>query len=129
MILNNEEKKCLVDNLSWMITDMKYKHDETHRNQEYDSQGGYSPQLTAAIDLLDTIKKTQTIETTGCHRKSVELNCREFECEMNRGGLCGLSRLTFESSGSFIIGHLKCVQAKAKEKKEKDNGTISKISS
>jgi len=121
MILNSEEKKNLVDSLSWMIEDMKYKHNETHQNQEYGSQGGYSPELMRAMTLLDTIKKTQTVETTGCHRRSVELNCREFECESNRNGPCGLSRLTFESVGSLIVGHLKCVQAKAKEKKGKQN--------
>jgi len=121
MILNSEEKKNLVDSLSWMIEDMKYKHNETHQNQEYGSQGGYSPELMRAMTLLDTIKKTQTVETTGCHRRSVELNCREFECESNRNGPCGLSRLTFESIGSLIVGHLKCVQAKAKEKKGKQN--------
>ena len=124
MILNNEEKKCLIDNLSWVVEDMKHKSNETHLNLEEGSQGGYSKKLTKLICLLDTIKKTQTVETTGCHRKSIESNCREFECETNRDGICALSKITLESMGSLIIGHLKCVQAKAKEKKEKKQNAL-----
>lgn len=118
MILNNEEKKNLIDTLSWMITDMKYKHDETHQNQEYGSQGGYSPELISAIDLLGVIKKTETIEMTGCHRRLMGVNCRDFNCDFNKSGICVLSEATFESMDSGIIGHLKCVMAKKTEERE-----------
>jgi len=124
MILNNEEKKRLVDNLSWMIIDMKYKYDETHQNQEYGSQGGYSPELTSAMELLEFIKRTETIEVTGSHRRLMGVNCREFACDDNRSGICVLSEITLESIGSGIIGCLKCVQAKKTEGKDKICGTL-----
>ncbi len=120
MILNKAEKKELIDTLSWMITDLKWKADQTKLNIEKGSQGGYSPLLINAIDLLDKIEKTQTVEITGCHRKSIELNCREFKCDDNRSGLCNLASITLESLGC-LVGHLKCVQAKEKSEEEKVN--------
>ena len=120
MILSNTEKKEIVDALSWMITDSRQRFDEIKNNIEIGSQGGYSPELTRAITLLDTIKKTKTIEITGCHRKSVELNCREFKCDINKSGLCSSPKATLESMGN-IVGHLKCVEAKEKSEEEKDN--------
>lgn len=124
MILNNKEKKRLVDNLTWMITDMKYKSDESKRNFEEGSEGGYSSELQAAIKLLEDIQKTETVEVTGCHRKIVAVNCREFTsgtrkgCGFNKQGLCVLSNITLERVGSLIVGNLKCVQAKAEEEGE-----------
>lgn len=117
MILNNKEKKSLVDALSWMTADLKHRFDELKRNTEIGSQGDYSPELIEAITLLNTIKKTETIETTGCHRKSVELNCRDFKCNNNKSGLCSSPKPTLESIGN-IVGHLKCVEAKEKSEEE-----------
>lgn len=119
MILNNEEKKRLVDNLNWMITDMQYKHNENKLNFEKGSEGGYSPHLQEAMQLLEDIKKAKTTETTGCHRKSMSVNCRDFTCGMNRQGLCALSKITLESMGSSFVGMLRCVQAEwIEEEKE-----------
>jgi len=121
MILSDKEKKCLVDNLTWMITDMKHKSNETKRNFEEGSAGGYSPQLQAAIQLLEDIEKTETTEVTGCHRKAIGVNCREFTtserkgCALNRQGTCALSKITLETVGSTIVGILKCVQAERDE--------------
>jgi len=124
MILNNEEKKRLVDNLTWMITDLKWKANQTKLNIEEGSQGGYSPKLTSVVELLDSIKKIETVEVTGCHRKVMGVNCREFKCELNRQGVCALSAITLESTGSLIVGKLNCVQAKEKEKKEKEPSEV-----
>ena len=124
MILSNIEKKRLVDTLTWMITDMKYKSDAEKRNFEEGSEGGYSSHLQAAIQLLEDIEKTETSETTGCHRKAVGVNCREFTtserkgCMSNQQGTCALSAITLERIGGFHIGWLKCVQAKREEEKE-----------
>ena len=112
MILNNEEKKNLVDSLSWMIMDMKHKFDEAAFG------GGYSKELNTAIDLLNDIKKTETVETTGCHRRLIAVNCREFKCDNNKKGLCIVSKVTLESIGS-IVGMLKCVEAQEKSEEEK----------
>lgn len=124
MILSDKEKKRLVDNLTWMITDMKYKADETKLNVEEGSEGGYSSELKEAMSLLEDIQKTETTETTGYHRKSVAVNCREFTsgtrkgCSLNRQGTCALSKITLESVGSQIVGILKCIQAERLEDEE-----------
>ncbi len=38
--------------LTWLTTDAKWRADETKLNVEEGSQGGYSLQLTAALNLL-----------------------------------------------------------------------------
>lgn len=129
MILNNEEKKRLVDNLTWVIADMQYKSNVGKRNFEEGSEGGYSPELKEAMSLLEDVKKIETIETTGYHRKSVAVNCRDFACASNRQGICALSSVTFEKIGSLLIGRLRCVQASEKEEKEENNGIIQETSS
>ncbi len=118
MILNKEEKKCLIDSLTWMIEDMKHRHDDIKDNLEKGSQGDYSVELKTAMLLLDTIKKTETVETTEYHRKSALLNCQEFDCLKSQQGICNSPKVTLESTGSLILGHLKCVEAEAEEKEE-----------
>jgi len=118
MILNNEEKKRLIDNLSWPIADMKHRHDELKGNLEQGSQGDYSDELNQMISLLDDIKKTDTIETTGYHRGMNAVNCRDFECSNNRGGICLVTKITLECVALGIVGMLKCVQAEREEKEK-----------
>lgn len=122
MILNDKEKKRLVDNLTWMIADMQYKSNETKLNTEEGSEGGYSPELKEAMSLLEDIQKTETTAVTGCHRKSVAVNCREFKCPSNRQGTCALSAITLEKISDVFIGRLRCVQAEEKSEDEKDEG-------
>jgi len=43
--------------LSWMIEDMKVRFDEQRSNFGQDITGGYSPELTEAIELLESMKK------------------------------------------------------------------------
>ena len=128
MILSDKEKKRLIDNLTWPITDMKHKHDESAMG------GGYSPELTELMTLLEDIKKTETLEATGCHRKVMAVNCREFTsgsrkgCTNNRQGLCILAKVTLERVGSTIVGMLRCVQAeRAEEGEEGDKNHSSGI--
>ena len=120
MIISKEEKTNLVDNLSWMIVEMKHRSDDEKGNLEEGSQGDYSKDLKQAMYLLGNIEKTDTIESTGCHRKSVAVNCRDFDCNFNVSGLCKLSKITLEKVG--IVGKLNCVQAE--EKETKANGVI-----
>ena len=120
MIISKEEKTNLVDNLSWMIEEMKHRSDDEKGNLEVGSQGDYSDELKSAMTLLEDIQKTDTIESTGCHRKSVAVNCRDFDCNFNVSGLCKLSKITLEKVG--IVGKLNCVQAE--EKETKANGVV-----
>ena len=43
--------------MTWMVADMTWRADETMRNTEPDSQGGYSHELQEAIDCLEELKK------------------------------------------------------------------------
>lgn len=119
MILNNEEKKRVVDSLSWMIGDMKHRHDQLKGNLEEGSQGDYSLRLKEAMELLGVLEKVRTVETTGYHSSSVLVNCREFDCVNNTQGLCCSVGLTLASVGSSIVGILKCVEAEKSEEKDK----------
>lgn len=116
MILTKEEKNRIVSTLSWMITDMKHKSDELK------GAGNYSSELTEAINLFNDIVATDTVENTGCHRKAVSVNCREFKCRMNKQGICALGRITLQSSGSLVLGQLKCINAE--EGEEEDERTV-----
>lgn len=43
--------------LDWMITDMKWRDNQTRGNLEKGSEGGWSPQLKEAVALLESIKR------------------------------------------------------------------------
>ena len=118
MILNKTEKERIVTCLSWMVTDFKHRTDEIEGSIEKGISSNYSNELKAAIELLDDIKEIEAVETTGCHRKAVSLNCREFRCRLNRQGICASSKVTLESEGSLIVGKLICEEAEDKTKKE-----------
>lgn len=49
-------KERIIKTLDWMVTDMCWRHDEVRGNLEQGSQGGYSPELSEAIELLDELK-------------------------------------------------------------------------
>lgn len=46
------------ESLGWMVTTFKYQHNETHGNVEKGSEGGYTPELTAAIELFTELGGT-----------------------------------------------------------------------
>lgn len=45
-----------VTSLEWLVPDMQHRSDECRNNLESASQGGYSPELTDAINLLAELK-------------------------------------------------------------------------
>ena len=47
----------VIRTLSWMIEDMKHRFDDCRGNLDNGSEGGYSPELTEAIELLDELEK------------------------------------------------------------------------
>lgn len=47
----------ILETLTWMVADMKWRADETMGNIEEGSSGGYSPELQKAIDLLEFLQK------------------------------------------------------------------------
>ncbi|KKL81529.1 hypothetical protein LCGC14_1993840 [marine sediment metagenome] len=51
-------KKRIIETLEWLVTDATWRADETKLNFEEGSQGGYSPELTEAINLLEELKNT-----------------------------------------------------------------------
>jgi hypothetical protein len=115
MIINKEEKESLVKTLSWMIADMRHNYNEVKGNLEEGSQGGYNKKLTEAIQLLDIVEKTKAVEIVGKHRRSIQVNCREFNCSHNQQGVCVLSKITLQSLEFPIIGKLVCAEAQEEE--------------
>ncbi len=51
-----ELKRRIIETLEWMVKDMKWRADDLRNNTEKGSQGGYSPELTEAIELLEELK-------------------------------------------------------------------------
>ena len=49
--------KRIADTLTWMIEDCKHRADETKLNTEEYMKGGYSKDLTEAIDLLNELNQ------------------------------------------------------------------------
>lgn len=49
--------------MNWMVEDMKWRHNETKRNFEDGSEGGYSPELKEAISLLGELKPKNNQKT------------------------------------------------------------------
>ncbi len=54
--MNQKLKQRAIDSLEWLVADAKWRADDTKRNFEEGSQGGYSPELTEAIDVLEELK-------------------------------------------------------------------------
>jgi len=115
MILTVKEKERIINGLSWMVEDMKHRHDEMQGTLGQDSASNYSPQLTEVLSLLKAVKEVNPVEVTVTHKKVVALNCRHFVCRYNEKGVCALSKITLENSGSVIIGRLNCVEAEGKD--------------
>jgi hypothetical protein len=53
---NSQLRTRIVKSLELMVTDMKWRYNETKMNVDEGSEGGYSPELQAAIDLLDELR-------------------------------------------------------------------------
>ena len=51
------KKFQIIKVLSWMLDDMKVRFDEQRSHFGQDITGGYSPELTEAIELLESMKK------------------------------------------------------------------------
>jgi len=46
-----------LDSLSWMIADIKYRHDVDMTGDDMIGVGGYSPELTKAMDLQKELEQ------------------------------------------------------------------------
>ena len=55
--MEDDLKARVIKTLEWMTADMKWRADDTMRNTEEGSQGGYSPELQEGIDLLQELKQ------------------------------------------------------------------------
>jgi len=49
-------RERIIVTLDWMITDMKWRHNETKLNVE-GFEGEYSPELKEAVSLLEELKE------------------------------------------------------------------------
>ena len=55
-------KQRIIETLEWMIADARHRSDDCRNNVENGSKGGYSPELTEAINLLQELKDTELEE-------------------------------------------------------------------
>ena len=55
--LGEGTRRRVITSLSWRVADAKHRFDDCHNNLENGSEGGYSDELTEAIELLDALKK------------------------------------------------------------------------
>ena len=58
-----ELKAEVVEVFEWLVIDSKYRFDDQRQNLEPGSQGGYSPELTKAIALLEKLKDGKEADT------------------------------------------------------------------
>jgi hypothetical protein len=61
------EESMAVHHLSWMTTQMKWKEDQINQNTDNMPEGGYSEQLTGAINFLDRKEKSVEKYDAGFH--------------------------------------------------------------
>lgn len=54
-------RQRIIKSMNWMIKDIKYRADETKQNFEEGSQGGYSPELIEAMNVLDELKSGEEV--------------------------------------------------------------------
>ena len=54
-----------LESLSWMITDIKYRHDVDMTGDDMIGVGGYSPELTKAMDLQKELEQHLQGSTNG----------------------------------------------------------------
>lgn len=51
------DKQRIIDTFEWLVEDAKWRFDECKDALDDGSTGGYSPELTEAIDLLKELKR------------------------------------------------------------------------
>lgn len=54
--MSDRTRQRVITTLSWMVADTKHRFDDCRNNLENGSEGGYSPELTEAIELLEDLK-------------------------------------------------------------------------
>ena len=81
MLIDPELRQRVIKSLSWMVDDMRNRFDECRNNLELGSQGGYSEELTEAIDLLNYLSKIACRTTVTVDPQAViqwtEQQCRD----------------------------------------------------
>ena len=53
----------VIETLDWMVKDLRWRFDDSKSNLEPGSRGGYSPELTEAIKLLEELKEIRGQKT------------------------------------------------------------------
>ncbi len=53
-----ELKQRIINSLDWLIKDTKWRFDIDKNNLDEGSRGGYSPELTEAINVFEELKES-----------------------------------------------------------------------
>lgn len=54
--MDEELKKDIIDSMEWLVADARWRSDQCKGNLDNGSKGGYSPELTKAIETLAKLK-------------------------------------------------------------------------
>ena len=63
--LGGPSRTRVITSLSWLVADARHRFDDCKDNLGNGSSGGYSPELTEAIELLDELRKGKPAEDAG----------------------------------------------------------------
>ena len=74
MFIESKLRTRIVSSMSWMVKTLKYKEDDMTGNLELGIEGGYSPELRQAIELLALLEATAPAPT--------EQQCRDMAAMM-----------------------------------------------
>lgn len=56
-VLITEARAEIIESMSWMVEDMKTRFNEQKSSFGFENDGGYSPELEKAIELLERLKE------------------------------------------------------------------------
>ncbi len=82
--MNPELKLRIIKTLDCFVKDAKWRFDTDKNNLDEGSQGGYSPELQEAIDLLEELKADPDIKLAEAQQKVVRTGDREDLAEYMR---------------------------------------------
>lgn len=76
MFIQSKLRTRIIDSMSWMVKTIKFREDECSGNLDMGTEGGYSPELTRAIELLALLEATAPAPT--------EQQCRDMAAMLGK---------------------------------------------
>ena len=77
MLIDPQLRQRILHTLRWLVRDAQYRFDDQKQNLDYGSQGGYSPELTEAITLLQDLEQGTMLLPVNKAQEFTEQQCRD----------------------------------------------------